>query len=547
MSGIIDGYITRGIIDSFHTIIAVYFALFLIATLVNFIGNYMFRLMGENAVYELRKDTYTKIQDLSLDYFDETPTGDTLSRMTNDLDLMQPILSGQAVYAVYSLFFIVGMLGVLITISPVLTFLITVSIPIIIIILYANNKWARPLRLKANEKLAKVSATMTENIMGARVSTSFAREDYNIEDFKKVNDDYKDQFLHYYKIGVFLHPFFLLYNYIVIFLVLFFGSLIIISGVNVGLTVGAFYLFILYVRRFSGPVITLSSIYGQVQTALASFERIIALHDRVSSVPVNPDAKSLKCIDGEVQFKDVTFAYKTSQGNVLEGFNLLVRPNESVAIVGATGSGKTTIAYLLSRLYDIQEGKILIDGQDVRDVTKESLKQVICMVPQEPFLFSESIRYNLCYGGDCTDGELIDHLELIGADFVFNLSDKLDTVVGERGSRLSLGQRQMITFTRALIPDPKILILDEATSSVDPQTEIQIQRALKKMLQNRTSIIIAHRLSTVRDADRIIVLDKGRTVEEGTFDELVSKKGYFQELYSLMVDDRVKTASSITR
>ncbi|MFX0065082.1 MAG: ABC transporter ATP-binding protein [Candidatus Hermodarchaeota archaeon] len=540
MSLILDDYISQGVmVTELFSIIGIYFVFFLLGTIFNFLGNYIFGIMGENAIYQLRKDTYSKIQELGLDYFDETPTGDTLSRMTNDMDLMQPILSGQVVYAMYSLIFVVGMLGVLFSISPVLTVLVSITIPLVIIILYVNNKWTRTLRKKANEKLANVSASMTEHIMGVKVSTAFAREEYNIEDFKKVNDEYADQFMKFYKFGSFLHPLFLIFNFIAIFLVLFFGSIIVITNLDAsaGLTVGTIYLFVLYVTRFSGPIIQVSSIFGNIQVALASFERIIKLHIRPSSVPESPTAVPLNCTQGEIDFRNVTFAYNESQGNILENFNIHISPNECVAIVGETGSGKTTIAYLLARLYDIQQGNILIDGQDIRDITKESLRQALCMVPQEPFLFSESIISNLYYGAECSPAELNTYVTLLGCDFVFNLSNELDTNVGERGGRLSVGQRQLLTFARALIPNPKILILDEATSSIDPQTELQIQRAMDEMLKNRTSIIIAHRLSTIRKADRILVLNNGKIIEEGSFEALIDMKGEFYNLYQLQFNN----------
>lgn len=218
---------------------------------------------------------------------------------------------------------------------------------------------------------------------------------------------------------------------------------------------------------------------------------------------------------------------------VLDDFDLSIQPNECIAIVGETGSGKTTIISLISRLYDIQKGSILIDEQDVRDVTFSSLRKSVGVVLQDPFLFSESVRYNLCYGKEASDEEIKKVLKIISADFVYDLADGLDTKVGERGGWLSLGQRQLISFARALITNPKIILIDEATSSIDPQAELRIQRALSKMLEDRTSIIIAHRLSTVRAADRIIVLDKGKIIEEGTFNELLAEKGEFYNLYQL--------------
>ena len=263
------------------------------------------------------------------------------------------------------------------------------------------------------------------------------------------------------------------------------------------------------------------------------FERIVILLDTPPSVKEHIDASPLACHSGKIDLNKVAFSYDEGKSIVLDDFTLSIQPNECIAIVGETGSGKTTIVSLISRLYDIQKGSILIDGQDIKKVTQSSLRKSVGVVLQEPFLFSESIRYNLCYGKEISNEEIKKVLTLISADFVYDLSDGLDTNVGERGGWLSLGQRQLISFARALITNPKIILLDEATSSIDPQAELRIQRALSKMLENRTSIIIAHRLSTVRAADRIIVLDKGKIIEEGTFNELLARKGEFYSLYKL--------------
>ena len=534
---IIDEYILKEVLEGYTIIIFLYFSFYVLSTVFGFIGGYLFSLMGENAVYELRKDTFDTIQSLSIDYFDETATGDTISRMTNDLDQMQPILSGQIVHSIFSFILVVCMFLILFTISPALTILSLISLPIILGTLYVNNKYVRPRRETVNKKIAKVSASMTENIMGAKVSKSYAREELNIKDFKVVNDDYINEYLGWYKIGMIFFPLFLLYSLLMLFFILTFSSVVIYLQLDLGLTIGTIYLFIVYSQRFFGPISNLSFIYSQSQTALAAFSRINTLNERESSVPDSPSAKELIVSKGEIIFENVAFRYNKVENHVLDQFNLFIRPNEKIAIVGATGSGKSTIANLLIRLYEINEGCIVIDNQDIQNVTKESLRSTISMVPQDPFLFSESIRYNLCYAieNECTDEILKNVLILVGAEFVFQFEDGLNTNVGERGCNLSMGQRQLLTFARALLKDPKILILDEATSSIDPQTELQIQKAMDKMLQNRTSIIIAHRLSTVTKADRIIVIDQGKIVEDGTFKELLDNKGEFFDLYRLQI------------
>jgi ABC-type multidrug transport system fused ATPase/permease subunit len=298
-------------------------------------------------------------------------------------------------------------------------------------------------------------------------------------------------------------------------------------------TVGSLVLFILYLNSFLEPLVIIAGLYALIQTSFSAFERIVILLDTPLSVAEKIDAEPLDCHSGKITLNKVTFSYGEGESMVLDDFDLSIHPNECIAIVGETGSGKTTIISLISRLYDIQEGSIQIDGQDIRNVTLSSLRKSVGVVLQEPFLFSESVKYNLCYGKEASNEEIKEVLKLVSAEFVYDLPEDFDTKVGERGGWLSMGQRQLISFARALITNPKIILLDEATSSIDPQAELRIQRALSKMLENRTSIIIAHRLSTVRAADRIIVIDKGKIIEEGTFDELLALKGEFFSLYKL--------------
>jgi ATP-binding cassette subfamily B protein len=537
---IIDNLVNRRINNQIFQFLFFYVFVFCLGLIANLISFYFLNMMGENAIYHIRKDTYLKLQDLSIDFFDETPKGDIQSRLSNDLDLLNPILSGQVVYAIYSVIFLFAMLIILLTISPILTLVTMFSIPLMILILYYNRKIVRTRRKRVNERTSKVSTSMTEYITGARVSTNFAREDFNTKEFEIVNKDLTDEYIEFFRKGAIVFPFLLGYQNIVILMILVSGTIFISNNVSVGLTLGVLYLFIIYVVRFSQPISTLSSVYGEIQTGFASFERIIAYHDKVSSVPDLPNAKPLSIKNSEIELINVSFKYNSSKDWIIRNLNLHVKPKECIAIVGETGSGKTTLAYLISRLYEIQEGKILIDNQDIKQIKNDSLHKAIGMVPQDPYLFSETIRYNLCYGSDYTDEDLYNVLDLIGANFVKNLPKKLDTKVGERGGRLSIGQRQLISFARALITNPIILILDEATSSIDPQSELRIQQVMDKMIENRTTIIIAHRLSTVKKADRIIVLKDGKIIEEGNLKELIETNGVFSELYNLQYNNSPK-------
>jgi len=510
--------------------------LYLVVVILRFIPMYIQRwvllIAGEKTIYRLRRDTYEKLQDHSMDYFDKTPTGDSLARMTSDIASIQPLLSGEFLIAFTSLFMVIGGLIVCFSISFPLTLLTLSVFPVIIIWAIFQQRFVRNKWDDYRNFNAKYIASMAESISGARVSQSFARSEHNRIDFDKINEEYYHKGLSAFRWSSIFNPFYQTYTKLTIVLVLFVGGSMTLQTQGV-VTVGSLVLFILYLNQFLDPLMIITGLYALIQTSFSAFERIVILLDTPQSITEIIDAKPLSCHSGKIDINKVTFSYDAGETIVLDDFTLSIPPNECIAIVGETGSGKTTIISLISRLYDIQTGSIQIDGQDIRNVTLSSLRKSIGVVLQEPFLFSESVRYNLCYGKEASDEEIKNVLKLISAEFVYDLSDGLDTKVGERGGWLSLGQRQLISFARALITNPKIILLDEATSSIDPQAELRIQRALSKMLENRTSIIIAHRLSTVRAADRIIVLDAGKIIEEGTFDELLAQKGEFYNLYKL--------------
>jgi len=529
---ILDNYVIQDKEIEFLGIWILYLAVTFLRYIPMYILLWVLLVAGEKTMYTLRKDTYEKLQDNSMDYFDKTPAGDSLARMTSDIDSIQPILSGEVLMALSSIFMVIGGLVVCLTISLTLT-LVTLSLfPVIIIFALFQRQFVRKKWDAYREFNSKYIASMAENISGARVSQSFARSEFNRADFDEINEEFYQKGISAFRWSSLLNPFYETYAKVTIILVLLIGGTLTLKNPD-DLSVGSLVLFILYLNQFVDPLMILTGLYALIQTSFSAFERIITLIDTPSSITEAVDAKPLACHSGKIELNKVTFSYESGETRVLEDFSLSIQPNECIAIVGETGSGKTSIISLISRLYDIQEGSIRIDGQDIRDVTLSSLRKYVGVVVQEPFLFSESVRYNLCYGKDASDEEIKEVLTLISAEFAYDLSDGLDTKVGERGGWLSLGQRQLISFARALITNPKIILLDEATSSIDPQAELRIQRALSKMLEDRTSIIVAHRLSTVRAADRIIVLHAGKIIEEGTFDELLAQKGEFYELYKL--------------
>ena len=529
---ILDNYIDQNRRLEFLGIWFLYLMVIILSFFPMYIRRWVLLIAGEKSIYNLRKDTYEKLQDNSMDYFDKTPAGDSLARMTSDIASIQPILSGEFLMAFSSLFMLIGGLIVCFSISFPLT-LVTLSVfPVIIIFAIFQRRLVRNKWDDYRNFNAKYIASMAESISGARVSQSFARSEYDRKDFDEINEEYYQKGLSAFRWSSIVNPFYQTYTKLTIVLVLLIGGSLTLQTQGV-VTVGSLVLFILYLNQFLDPLIILTGVYALIQASFSAFERIVILLDTPPSITEIVDARPLSCHSGKIDLNKVTFSYDEGETMVLDDFSLSIQPNECIAIVGETGSGKTTIISLISRLYEIQEGSIQIDGQDIRNVTLASLRKSIGVVLQEPFLFSESVRYNLCYGKEASNEEIKEVLSLISAEFVYDLSDGLDTKVGERGGWLSLGQRQLISFARALITNPKVILLDEATSSIDPQAELQIQRALSKMLENRTSIIIAHRLSTVRAADRIIVLHAGKIIEKGTFDELLTQKGEFYNFYRL--------------
>ncbi|MGB4164411.1 MAG: ABC transporter ATP-binding protein, partial [Bacillota bacterium] len=380
-------------------------------------------------------------------------------------------------------------------------------------------------------KTSEMNAYLQENISGVRVVQAFCREGLNLKRFDKISRAVFDAAMRVVYLFSYFWPFVDMTAVVGTVVVLWYGGLQVAHGT---LSLGTLVAFIAYVGQFFGPIRNLSQIYRMVQRAMAGGERIFRLLDTEISIKDKPDAIELPPIKGAVEFKDVYFAYE-GDDHVIKGLNLSVRPGETIAIVGQTGAGKTSIINLLSRLYDVNAGSILVDGYDIRNVTLASLRRQVAVVLQEPFLFAGSIKDNLRYGRpEATDGEIYEVCRQLGIDdFIRKLPKGYDTEVGERGSKLSSGQRQLVSFARALLARPAILVLDEATASVDTYTERLIQEALRELLKGRTSFVIAHRLSTIQEANRIIVIDDGNVVEEGTHEQLIRARGRYYHLYMM--------------
>lgn len=527
----VDKHILVGDYQGLVVVAGLYLGVYALSWGANYLRQLLIAYVGQSVIFDLRRDLFAHLQRLTFKFFDSTPAGVLISRVVNDVGAVQELVSGGILSVVSDVVTLTGIVILMLTMHWKLALVSFVTMPLLF--LAANSFRVRAGRAyrKVRTQIANVTANLQESISGVRVTQSFAREQTNLARFDQTNQENMQANMEAVSVFSIFVPVVEFVSSLGTALVLWFGGRFFGAG---DIEAGVIVAFMLYAGRFYGPIRDLTMVYNELQAANAACEKIFQIMDTPPEVVDRPGAVDVGRVRGDVLYEDVTFAYQEDQ-YVLREINLSIPAGSRVALVGPTGAGKSTMINLLARFYEPSSGSVKVDGVDTRQVTLKSLRRNMGIVLQDTFLFSGTVRDNIRYGRpEATDEEVIAAAKAVRAhEFIVRLPDGYDTEVMERGGKLSVGQRQLVSFARALLADPRILILDEATSSVDAYTEVLIQEALEQLMIGRTSVIIAHRLSTIRNADQIVVLDAGRIADTGRHEELLRRGGLYSHLYEM--------------
>ena len=539
----IDGFIAPDTDESRWGNLTIVSLFFLLDTALLGVAQYtQFRALARlstRILYDLRRDMFAHLQRQPTAFFDRNEVGRIMSRVQNDVLALQEFM--ELSLPTIADFLMLGAIAVtMFVIDAQLTAIALITFPLMVVTMIVWQRHAKPTFLRVRAAISAVNSNLQEGITGVRVTQSMNRQAINLDRFDALNREHRNAAVRGgFLSGMLMPPIELISMTSIGLVVVFGGTRVLDNALEVGVLVA----FIMYLMRFFEPIRMMTIEFTQFQKAMASGARIFELLDIEPELTDKPGAGEMKPIRGRLEFRDVTFAYIPGIP-VLEDVNLTIEPGESVAFVGLTGAGKTSLVSLVQRFYDVTEGQVLVDGVDVRDVTRASLAGQMSMVLQEPFLYSESVRANIRFNHDgVTDAQVEAAAKTVGAhNFILRMPDGYDTVLEQRGANLSMGQRALVSMARAIVADPRVLILDEATANMDSETEHQLQEALRKVLKGRTSLIIAHRLSTITGADKIVVMDKGRMVEVGKHQELLGNGGVYARLYAMNFGEDVETA-----
>lgn len=538
---IIDQVIGEKDLSHLAMLIGVLIAVHALSRVVDFGDLYLRHVVGERFIFDLRVRIYEHLQTLSLSFYESTSTGELMSRVTNDVNALESFVTHGVSLTLIDLLRLVGASIVLLSLNWRLALIMLIPLPFMAVGLWIFNHRARPIYRRVRDRLGDINASLQDKLAGIRVVQAFEQEEAELSHFREVSQDYLQERIFAIRTWSLFFPALHFTSALGGALVLGFGARMVVNG---HLTLGTLVAFLAYIISFYEPLRRLTQVDNTFQQAIAAGERIFELLDRESDIQDTPGAVHLDEIEGDVVFDQVHFRYAkeetldSDQQNVLHDITFEIAPGEAVALVGPSGAGKTSIANLLCRFYDPDHGRVRVDGHDLREVTVQSLRQRVAVVLQDTFLFNTTVRENLLYGKqEAGEEEMMAAARAAYAhEFIEELPEGYDTEIGERGVKLSGGQKQRLSLARAILADPRILILDEATSSVDAEAEYLIQQALDEVMKGRTALVIAHRLSTIRDADKIIALEDGHIREVGSHQDLLSQGGLYSQLYERQLE-----------